>query len=106
MKIRIKENSFIARLAAAKLGSKKVAIVFGTTIHLHNTRREDFLEDKLWVCHELKHVEQYQKHGYLIFPIKYFIEWVRRGYYKNKFEVEARENEKNTLLLSKAMFFK
>lgn len=104
VKIRIKENSFIARLAAAKLGSQKMAIVFGTTIHLHNTKREDFLNDKSWVCHELKHVEQYQKNGYLIFLIKYFIEWARRGYYNNKFEVEARENEKNMLLLSKAEF--
>lgn len=60
MKVRIKENAFVAKLAAGKLKSARVAIVFGHTIYLHNTSKEEFLNDKTWVLHELKHVEQYR----------------------------------------------
>jgi len=45
MKCYIKENSFIARIAAWKLNSNQVAIVIGKTIHLHNTNKNDFLAD-------------------------------------------------------------
>ena len=95
MKVRIKENSWVAKIAAIKMRSAKVAIVFGNTIHLHNTSREEFLQDSRWVCHELKHVEQYQRHGWAGFLSKYVADWMRNGYYNNKFEVEARENEGN-----------
>jgi hypothetical protein len=104
MKVRIKENSWIAKLAAAKLKAEKVAIVFGRTIHLHNTRREEFLSDEEWVCHELKHVEQYRQNGFVIFLLRYLIEWARKGYYDNRFEKEARESEQDAGLLEKACF--
>ena len=42
--------------------------------------------------HELVHWEQYKKEGLLMFP-KYLIENIRKGYDKNKYEVEARFNE-------------
>jgi hypothetical protein len=104
MKVRIKENSWVAKMAAAKLKSDKVAIVFGHTIHLHNTTREEFLNDTRWVCHELKHVEQYRQNGFIGFITKYFFNWMKNGYYNNKFEVEARENEGNRDLIEKANF--
>lgn len=99
MKVRIKENSWVAKLAAAKLKAAKVAIVFGNTIHLHNTGKDEFLKDKEWVCHELKHVQQYRQHGYAGFLVKYLVSWIGKGYYNNKFEVEARmaENEQNLI---------
>ena len=99
--VRIKENSWVAKLAAARLKSVKVAIVFGNTIHLHNTSREDFLKDKDWVCHELKHVEQYKQHGYIGFITKYLLDWVKNGYYNNRFEKEARDSEKDKTLMNK-----
>jgi hypothetical protein len=101
MQVRIIENSWVARMAAGKLKADRVAIVFGKTIYLHNTSKEDFLENKNWVCHELKHVEQYQRHGFAGFLFKYLVNWVRHGYYNNKFEIEARENEGNRKLLVK-----
>ncbi len=106
MNVRIREDSWVAKIAAAKLRSDKVAIVFGNVIHLHNTSTKEFLNDSDWVCHELKHVEQYKQHGFAGFIIKYLFEWIRHGYYKNKFEVEARENEKNTALIKNAVFIK
>ncbi len=104
MKVRIKENTFVAKLAAGKLKSARVAIVFGHTIYLHNSSREEFLNDKTWVLHELKHVEQYRRYGFTGFIIRYVWEWARRGYINNRFEVEARNSETNDNLLSDVQF--
>lgn len=100
MKVYIKENSWLAKMAAAKLRAQQAAIVFGNTIHLHNTGRSEFLEDKEWLCHELKHVEQYRQHGFVPFVFKYLVEWMKHGYHDNRFEKEARENENNHSLLA------
>lgn len=81
-----------------------VAIVFGNTIHLHNTSCKQFLIDSDWVCHELKHVEQYQQNGFAIFIYKYLLEWIKNGYYNNRFEVEARESEKDHNLVTNVKF--
>ena len=89
----IKENSFVARIAAFKLGTKSVAIVTGKTIHLHNATKEEFLQNKRWVKHELCHIRQFQQHGYFVFIVKYLWESIRTGYYNNKYEAEARAAE-------------
>ena len=88
--IRIKERSWLARIAAWKLGYHYVALVWGRTIHLHNTTAEDFIKRPSWVRHELKHVEQYERLGYLRFICAYLAEYLRNGYHQNLFEVEAR----------------
>ena len=93
MNLNIKENSWIAKLAAKKLQSNHVAIVIGNTIHLHNTTREDFLRNEKWVKHEVCHLQQFKKHGLLIFIIKYLWESMLHGYYNNKYEIEARKAE-------------
>lgn len=80
-------------LAAKKLGCHAVAIVFGKTIHLHNTAATTFLKDEKWVKHELCHIRQFKQHGYFCFIIKYLWESLRKGYYNNRFEVEARKAE-------------
>lgn len=89
----IKENSWIARLAALKLKTKTVAIVIGSTIHLHNTSQQDFLKDDKWVKHELCHIKQFREYGFYGFIAKYLWESIKHGYYNNKYEVEAREAE-------------
>ena len=90
----IKEHSWLARIAAWKLGSSSVAIVLGKTIHLHNVSCEQFLSNDSWVKHELCHIEQFRQYGYLNFIIKYLLETIRKGYYNNKYEVAARAAEK------------
>jgi len=95
MNFKIKEHSLLARIGAWKLGSNKMAMTIGDTIHLYNTTKEEFLRDKRWVKHELKHVEQYRRHGLFPFLWKYTIESIRRGYYNNRFEIEARAAENN-----------
>jgi hypothetical protein len=104
VKVRIKENSWLAKLAAVKLKSESVAIVFGRTIHLYNASREDLLNNREWLCHELTHIQQYQQYGFTGFITRYLFEWIKNGYYKNRFEVEARNNEKNENLIKQASF--
>ena len=89
----VKENSWLAGVAAWKLRSDAVAMVLGKTIHLHNISKADFLRNKRLLRHELCHVKQYQQHGVIWFLVQYLFESVRKGYYKNKFEVEARKAE-------------
>jgi hypothetical protein len=89
----IKENSWIARIAAWKLKATSVAIVVGRTIHLHNSSAADFLKNERWLKHELCHIRQYQQHGLVGFIVKYLWESLHKGYYNNKFEVEARKAE-------------
>jgi hypothetical protein len=89
----IKENSWLAGIAAKKLRTDSVAMVLGNTIHLHNTSKKDFLQDEKWLKHELCHVKQFNQHGYWIFIMKYLYESIRKGYYNNKYEAEARKAE-------------
>src|SRR5690349_17253209 len=89
----IRENSFIARIAALKLRSKRVAMVLGKTIHLHNTSASEFLANERWVRHELAHIRQFRQYGFFSFLVRYLVESVRSGYYRNRFEAEAREAE-------------
>lgn len=104
MKVRIKENSHFAFLAAKKLKGRRMAMVLGNTIHLHNISKEDFLADKSWVCHELRHVLQFRQHGYFPFLFKYLVDWVKHGYTNNRFEKEANESENDLSLLSGVEF--
>ena len=73
------------------LGSKRVAMVIGQTVHLSGTTRAEFLADPEWVAHEQVHLRQYREHGLLPFLWKYLVESARVGYYHNKFEAEARD---------------
>lgn len=94
MRIYIKENSIIARIAAWKMKSSQIAIVIGRTIHLHNTTRREFVANKRWLTHEMEHIRQYRKYGLVRFIVLYLAETARKGYYNNKYEVAARAAEK------------
>jgi hypothetical protein len=95
MNLNIRENSWIAKLAAKKLQSKNVAIVIGSTIHLHNMTKQQFLQNEKWVKHEVYHLQQFKKHGKFIFILKYLWESIKHGYYNNKYETEARKAEED-----------
>ena len=92
-----KENSLLAKLAAKKLKSSNMAIVFGSTIHLYGVEKSQFLQNDAWVRHELQHVAQYRQHGFFPFLAKYLAEWAKKGYENNRFEVEARNAEKEII---------
>lgn len=92
-KIKIKQNSWIAKLAARKLHTNNMAIVIGKTIHLHNATRLDFLQNERWLKHELCHISQFKQHGFILFVAKYLWQSLKKGYHNNVFEIEAREAE-------------
>ncbi len=100
MRVRIKEKSLLARFAAYNLKSNKMAIVFGKTILLHNTTKEDFLANTKWVRHEVAHVYQYQKKGLIYFIVAYLLDTFNLGYQYNRYEVDARNQEKNPHILN------
>lgn len=52
--------------------------------------------DAALMCHERHHVRQYQHLGATFWP-RYFWESLKRGYWDNKYEVDAREAEKSCL---------
>ncbi|MGI8636691.1 MAG: eCIS core domain-containing protein [Segetibacter sp.] len=102
--VKIKENSWLARMAAKKLKSGSMAMVVGKTIHLHNSSREDFLRNKRWVRHEVAHVKQYAQLGAFRFIFLYLLETFNKGYENNQFEVDAREKERDKSILSEIHF--
>ncbi|MDE3247208.1 MAG: DUF4157 domain-containing protein [Bacteroidota bacterium] len=98
MKYYIKEGSLLARLAAWKLGQDKMAMVMGRTILLHDTSAQEFINNRKWIRHELAHIRQFEKHGFLPFLCKYLVESIRHGYHNNKYEQEARLAEEDESL--------
>ena len=100
LQVRIKERSFVARVAAWKLNSNNAAIVIGNTIHLYNVSHPEFLKNKAWLCHELKHIQQFRQYGLVPFVFMYLRESILHGYTNNKFEIEARAAEKEEHLIA------
>jgi len=98
--VRIKEGSFLAQVAAWKLKSDNAAIVIGNTIYLYNASRREFLKNKAWLCHELKHIQQFRQYGFIPFVFIYLWESLVRGYENNKYEIEARAAEKDEHLIA------
>jgi hypothetical protein len=94
--IKIREHSLLARLAAWKLNSGSVAIVFGRTIHLWKVDKNSFLQNQRWLLHEMEHIRQYKELGFTRFIWLYLLESIRKGYHNNRFEVEARKAEEKT----------
>lgn len=94
----IKENSRLAKIAAWKLDGKRAAIVFGNRIHLYGISKEKFLQNEKWLRHELKHVEQFQQHGFILFLAKYLWHSLFHGYHNCCYEKEARDAEEDETL--------
>lgn len=104
MKIRIKEKSLLARLAAYNLKSERMAIVVGNTIRLHNTTKAEFLSNLKWVRHEVAHVKQYQEKGIPRFIVSYLLETFNLGYEFNRYELDAIKKERDHRILEGVEF--
>jgi hypothetical protein len=92
----IVENAFLARLAAIKLNSPAVAMVWKDRIYLSGVSKEAFLKDRKWLVHEMVHIAQFRRHGTFRFVFLYLFEWIKKGYRNNKYEIEAREKAEVT----------
>jgi hypothetical protein len=91
--IKLKENSWIAKLAARKMRAGSVALVLGRTIHLYNITPQQFQSSPRLIRHELKHVEQYSRLGFFRFLALYGWYSLKHGYFNNPLEEEARAAE-------------
>lgn len=93
--VQLKEKSILAKWACWYLKSGAVAMVWGSTIHLWGASSKQFLQNKKWVRHELKHVEQFKELGIPQFLLAYLWQWMLHGYRNNKFEIAARAAEQD-----------
>lgn len=82
--VRIIEHSWFARLHI-----HAVATTRRRRIYLRGSAA-DFFEDPVLMLHEFCHVLKQWEPG-LLTTARYVGEWLRRGYWDNRFEIEARE---------------
>lgn len=83
----------LAKMAAGYRKSGRMAMVLGKTIHLYGVSRKQFLAEKNWVQHELKHIEQFERLGFIRFLTLYIWLSIKYGYYNHPMEQEARNAE-------------
>jgi hypothetical protein len=91
--VKVRENSWLAKIAAYKMKANGLAMVIGKTIHLHGVTTESFISDERWLKHEMCHVKQFQRYGFWRFIFLYLKESLKHGYTNNRFEQEARKME-------------
>lgn len=83
--LRFRRGGIPLRLGGWMLGQASVAaITLGRTIFLAPGTR---LDAEL-LLHELRHVQQFSERK--TFPLRYIWESLRRGYYANRYEADAR----------------
>lgn len=71
----------------ARMNRPAAAVTLGHTIIVHPRAR---LSERL-LRHELVHVRQWREDP--LFPLRYTLETMRRGYRENRYEHEARREE-------------
>lgn len=78
------EGSFFARLHGHVLATTRRRRIYLTGSAAY------FFNDPALMLHEYFHVVNQWEPGLLTTP-RYLVEWLRRGYWNNRFEVEARQ---------------
>lgn len=103
IEVRIKENALVARIAAFNLGASKhgAAIVFGSTIYLYKVTKKQLKSNIPYLRHEVAHVLQYKREGWVGFLAKYLWYSLRFGYRQNPFELEAQNAQTDKEILNK-----
>jgi hypothetical protein len=90
---RLTQAGWLARLLSrgGLRGKEAHAITLGHTVHFCEVDKyEPHLSGGLaLLAHEVKHVEQYEREGWLKFYVKYLWDYVRGGYKNVRFEKEA-----------------
>ena len=72
-----------------KMKGPAAAVTLGRTIVVH----PDVRLSRRLLAHELTHVRQWEEDR--LFPLRYALESLRRGYWNNRYELEAREAERD-----------
>ena len=87
--IRVRRSRWLTRVAGTLVGTGRpvAAVTLGRTIVMAPGVR---LTARL-LRHELTHVRQWERSP--LFPVRYVLEHLRRGYLDNRYEIEARAAE-------------
>lgn len=90
-RVTLREGRLIPAIGGVlgRMGGPAAAVTLGRTIIVNPGVR---LSPDLLV-HELTHVRQWESDP--LFPVRYTLESLRRGYWNNRYEVEARDAEKS-----------
>ncbi|UAY55198.1 DUF4157 domain-containing protein [Arachidicoccus terrestris] len=104
IRVRIRQNALLAKIACKCIRQKDVALTVYKTIYLSHSTPGGFLANERWVAHELAHVRQFMTYGYIRFLVMYLAESLRKGYFQNKWEAEARAQEEKTDILQEFYF--
>lgn len=67
------------------------AFTWGRIVVFRSSRQFQNLDVR---AHEAEHVRQNRRIGFLLYPLLYWLEYRRNGYYNNRFEIEARQAAK------------
>lgn len=94
--VRIIEHSWFARLHV-----RAVATTRRRRIYLRGSA-DSFFNDPALMLHEYCHVLKQWEPG-LLTSARYVGEWLRRGYWDNRFEIEAREFAADNLYRFRAL---
>jgi hypothetical protein len=94
--VRIIEHSLFARLHAGAVATTRRGRIYLTG------SAADFFADPALMLHEYCHVLLQWEPGRLT-RTRYLLEWLRRGYWDNRFEVEAREFAQSQLYRFRAL---
>ena len=88
--VTVRRNRWIPAIGGVtgNMKGSAAAVTLGGTILVHP---EAGIDEGLLV-HELVHVRQWREDR--LFAVRYVAEWVRRGYWQNRYEVEAYERER------------
>lgn len=94
--VRVIEHSLFARLHLRALATTR-----RKRIYLRGSAA-DFFSDPAFMLHEYCHVIRQWEPGALT-TLRYVVEWLRRGYWDNRFEIEAREFAEDHLYRFRAL---
>ncbi|WP_372772086.1 hypothetical protein [Mangrovibacterium sp.] len=75
-----------------KFSKRFSAITLGPVGVFVNPER---INSRIIINHERIHWEQQRKHWYLFFYLRYFVEWIFKGYRNISYELEAYANERD-----------
>ena len=95
-RVKIVENSLFTRLHG-----RAIATTRWRCIYLRGSA-EEFFSDPAMMLHEYCHVLRQWEPG-LLTTARYVFEWLRRGYWDNRFEIEAREFAADNLYRFRAL---
>lgn len=95
-RVRITEHSLFARLHAGAVATTRRGNIYLTG------SAADFFANPSLMLHEYCHVLLQWEAGRLT-SARYALEWLRRGYWDNRFEVEAREFAQSNLYRFRAL---